>query len=160
MPADPQGCSVDLQHFENYLLWSHFPIQWESKQISSSPCSLISVYCACQNVSLRKCSAIKYFHKTPFSGSFSERADHREQEPTTCKEEETNVLSSVVPASQVPSQKQDSGEVHKPVLPAVEKFTSGQTQLQQMIDKHIKEANMMTEKTDLQGKMILNNTSI
>ena len=86
--------------------------------------------------------------------------DHREQEPTTAKEEETNVLSSVVPASQVSYQRQDPGEVHKPVLPAVEKFTSGQTHLQQMMEKHINEANLMTEKTDLRGKMILNNTCI
>uniref|UniRef100_A0A8I3PCI9 Centrosomal protein 295 n=1 Tax=Canis lupus familiaris TaxID=9615 RepID=A0A8I3PCI9_CANLF len=89
-------------------------------------------------------------------GSFSEHVDHREQESATGKEKETNILSSIVPSSQVIYQRQDSGEVHQPVLPALEKFTSGKTHMQQMMDKHINEANLMTEKTDLWAKIILN----
>ncbi|XP_068411781.1 centrosomal protein of 295 kDa isoform X2 [Eschrichtius robustus] len=81
--------------------------------------------------------------------SFSELVDQREQESPTSKEEETNVLSSVVPSTQVIYQRQDPQDAHKPLLPAVETFTSGQTHIQQMIDKYINEANLMTEKTDL-----------
>ncbi|XP_032708691.1 centrosomal protein of 295 kDa isoform X3 [Lontra canadensis] len=55
-------------------------------------------------------------------GSFSE-LDPREQESTTGKEEERDILSSVLPSSQVHYQRQDSREVHQPLLPAVEKFT-------------------------------------
>ena len=80
--------------------------------------------------------------------------DQREQESPTSKEEETNVLSSVVPSTQVIYQRQDPQDAHKPLLPAVETFTSGQTHIQQMIDKYINEANLMTEKTDLWGKII------
>uniref|UniRef100_A0A8C3VPW5 Centrosomal protein 295 n=1 Tax=Catagonus wagneri TaxID=51154 RepID=A0A8C3VPW5_9CETA len=80
--------------------------------------------------------------------SFSEHMDYRKQEFPTGKEEETNILSSVVPSSQVIYQRQDSQDVHKPLLPAVETFTSGQTHIQQM-DKYINEANLKTEKTDL-----------
>lgn len=86
--------------------------------------------------------------------------DHREQESATGKEKETNILSSIVPSSQVIYQRQDSGEVHQPVLPALEKFTSGKTHMQQMMDKHINEANLMTEKTDLWAKIILNSTFV
>uniref|UniRef100_A0A8C0HXP7 Centrosomal protein 295 n=1 Tax=Balaenoptera musculus TaxID=9771 RepID=A0A8C0HXP7_BALMU len=81
--------------------------------------------------------------------SFSELVDQREQESPNSKEEETNVLSSVVPSTQVIYQGQDPQDAHKPLLPAVETFTSGQTHIQQMIDKYINEANLMTEKTDL-----------
>ncbi|XP_066894382.1 centrosomal protein of 295 kDa isoform X4 [Kogia breviceps] len=81
--------------------------------------------------------------------SFSELVDQREQESPTSKEEERNVLSSVVPSTQVIYQRQDSQDALKPLLPALETFTSGQTQIQQMIDKYINEANLMTEKTDL-----------
>ncbi|XP_061060027.1 centrosomal protein of 295 kDa isoform X3 [Eubalaena glacialis] len=81
--------------------------------------------------------------------SFSELVDQREQESPTSKEEETNVLSSVVPSTQVIYQRQDPQDAHKPLLPAVETFTSGQTHIQQMIDKYINEANLMTEKTEL-----------
>lgn len=82
--------------------------------------------------------------------------DHREQESTPGKEEETVILGSVVPPSQVIYQRQDSWDVLKPLLPTVEKFTSGQVHIQQMTDKYINEANLMTEKTDLRGKIILN----
>nr|KAF6464489.1 centrosomal protein 295 [Rousettus aegyptiacus] len=81
--------------------------------------------------------------------SFSEYVDHKEQESTTGKEEETIILSSIVPQSQVIYQRQASWHVHKPMLPAVEKCTSGQAHVQQMIDKYINEANLMTQK-DLQ----------
>ncbi|XP_015441462.2 centrosomal protein of 295 kDa isoform X2 [Pteropus alecto] len=78
--------------------------------------------------------------------SFSEYVDHREQESTTGKEEETNILSSIVPPSQVIYQRQASWDIHKPMLAAVEKCTSGQAHVQQMIDKYINEANLMTQK--------------
>eukprot|EP00070_Physeter_catodon_P050203 XP_028357097.1 centrosomal protein of 295 kDa isoform X7 [Physeter catodon] len=81
--------------------------------------------------------------------SFSELVDQREQESPTSKEEERNVLSSVVPSTQVIYQRQDPQDALKPLLPALETFTSGQTHIQQMIDKYINEANLMTEKTDL-----------
>nr|XP_030739621.1 centrosomal protein of 295 kDa isoform X3 [Globicephala melas] len=81
--------------------------------------------------------------------SFSELVDQREQESPTSKEEETNVLSSVVPSTQVIYQRQDPQDSLKPLLPALETFTSGQTHIQQMIDKYINEAILMTEKTDL-----------
>ncbi|XP_059042432.1 centrosomal protein of 295 kDa isoform X3 [Mustela lutreola] len=55
-------------------------------------------------------------------GSFSE-LDPREQESTTGKEEERDILSSVLPSSQVHCQRQDSQEVLQALLPAVEKFT-------------------------------------
>uniref|UniRef100_A0A8D1YZ80 ALMS motif domain-containing protein n=1 Tax=Sus scrofa TaxID=9823 RepID=A0A8D1YZ80_PIG len=81
--------------------------------------------------------------------SFSEHVDYRKQESPTDKEEETNMLSSVVPSTQVIYQRQDSQDIHKPLLPAVETFTSGQIHIQQMMDKYINEANLKTEKTDL-----------
>ena len=81
--------------------------------------------------------------------------DHREQEPPASKEEETNVLSSRVPSTQDIYQRQDSWDVHKPRLCAVETMTSGQTHIQQMRDKYITEANLMTEKTDFRGKFYL-----
>uniref|UniRef100_G1M2H2 Centrosomal protein 295 n=1 Tax=Ailuropoda melanoleuca TaxID=9646 RepID=G1M2H2_AILME len=56
-------------------------------------------------------------------GSFSEHVDPREQESTTGKEDERDILSSILPSSQVLCQRQDSQEVHQPLLPAVEKFT-------------------------------------
>nr|XP_031531262.1 centrosomal protein of 295 kDa isoform X6 [Vicugna pacos] len=83
--------------------------------------------------------------------SFSEHVDHREQESPAGKEEETNVFTSLAPSTQVTYQRQDSRDVHKPLLPAVETFTSGQTHIQQMIDKYINEANLMAEKADLRG---------
>uniref|UniRef100_A0A452Q7P2 Centrosomal protein 295 n=1 Tax=Ursus americanus TaxID=9643 RepID=A0A452Q7P2_URSAM len=70
-------------------------------------------------------------------GSFSEPVDPREQESTTGKEDERDILSSMLPSSQVLCQRQDSREIHQPLLPAVEKFTPGKTHVQQMIDKHI-----------------------
>lgn len=79
--------------------------------------------------------------------------DPREQESTTGKEDERDILSSILPSSQVLCQRQDSQEVHQPLLPAVEKFTPGKTHVQQMIDKHISEANLMAEKTDLRVKL-------
>ncbi|XP_065792870.1 centrosomal protein of 295 kDa isoform X4 [Muntiacus reevesi] len=82
--------------------------------------------------------------------SVPEHVDHREQELPASKEEETNVLSSRVPSTQDIYQRQDPQDVHKPLLCAVETVTSGQTHIQQMRDKYITEANLMTEKTDFQ----------
>uniref|UniRef100_A0A671FZY1 Centrosomal protein 295 n=1 Tax=Rhinolophus ferrumequinum TaxID=59479 RepID=A0A671FZY1_RHIFE len=81
--------------------------------------------------------------------SFSEQVDHREQESTPGKEKETIILSFIVLPPQVIYQRQDSWDVHKPLLPTVEKFTSGRAHIQHMTDKYINEANLMTEKTDL-----------
>ncbi|XP_054433675.1 centrosomal protein of 295 kDa [Pteronotus mesoamericanus] len=81
--------------------------------------------------------------------SFPEHVDHRAQESTTGKEEETIILSSAFSPSQVTYQRQDSWDVHKPLLPTTEKCTSGQAHIQHMTDKDINEANLMTEKTDL-----------
>ncbi|OWK17209.1 hypothetical protein Celaphus_00013628, partial [Cervus elaphus hippelaphus] len=80
--------------------------------------------------------------------SVPEHVDHREQELPASKEEETNVLSSRVPSTQDIYQRQDSRDVHKPLLSAVETLISGQTHIQQMRDKYITEANLMTEKKD------------
>ncbi|KAF6102673.1 centrosomal protein 295 [Phyllostomus discolor] len=82
--------------------------------------------------------------------SFPEHMDHGEQVPTTGKEQETIILTSTFPPSQVIYPRQDSWDVHKPLLPTAEKFTSGQAHIQCMIDKNINEASLMTEKTDLQ----------
>lgn len=82
--------------------------------------------------------------------------DHGEQEPTNGKEQETIILRPTFPPSQVIYPRQDSWDVHKPLLPTAEKFTSGQARIQCMIDKDINEASLMTEKTDLPGKTILN----
>uniref|UniRef100_A0A8C9AJ44 Centrosomal protein 295 n=1 Tax=Prolemur simus TaxID=1328070 RepID=A0A8C9AJ44_PROSS len=82
-------------------------------------------------------------------GSFAEHMDDGEQESTTDKEEETNILSSIVPSTQVIYQQQNSSDSHKSLLPAVEEFTSGHTHSQQIIDKYINEANLIPTKTDL-----------
>ncbi|KAM5316429.1 centrosomal protein of 295 kDa isoform 2-T2 [Glossophaga mutica] len=81
--------------------------------------------------------------------SFPEHVDHGEQEPTTGKEEETIILRPTFPPSQVIYPRQDSWDIHKPLLPTAEKFTSDQAHIQHMIDKDINEASLMTEKTDL-----------
>ncbi|KAM8816807.1 centrosomal protein of 295 kDa [Rhynchonycteris naso] len=81
--------------------------------------------------------------------SFSEHVEHREQEPTTDKEQET-ILSSAVPPSQVPYQRLGVLDVHRPLLPTEEKLPCAQAHIQQMIDnKYIGETSLMTEKTDL-----------
>ncbi|XP_036180595.1 centrosomal protein of 295 kDa isoform X2 [Myotis myotis] len=85
--------------------------------------------------------------------SFSEHVDHGEQGSTTGKEAAAAMLSSTVPPSQVIYQRQDSWDVLKPLSPAVEKFIPGQAHIQQPIDKYINEANLMTEKTDLQVEL-------
>ncbi|XP_066226741.1 centrosomal protein of 295 kDa isoform X1 [Saccopteryx leptura] len=81
--------------------------------------------------------------------SFSEHVDHREQESAAGKEQET-ILSSAVPASQVNYQRLGVLDVHRPLLPTEEKLTSAQAHIQQMTDEYIDEANLITEKTDLQ----------
>ncbi|XP_047283746.1 centrosomal protein of 295 kDa isoform X10 [Homo sapiens] len=82
--------------------------------------------------------------------SFSEHMDDSKQESTTSKEEETNIISSIVPSTQDIYQRQNSSDVHKSLLPAVDETTCGHTHFQQMIDKYINEANLIPEKTDLQ----------
>nr|XP_054950741.1 centrosomal protein of 295 kDa isoform X16 [Pan paniscus] len=82
--------------------------------------------------------------------SFSEHMDDSKQESTTSKEEETNIISSIVPSTQDIYQQQNSSDVHKSLLPAVDETTCGHTHFQQMIDKYINEANLIPEKTDLQ----------
>ncbi|KAI2562310.1 centrosomal protein 295, partial [Homo sapiens] len=76
--------------------------------------------------------------------------DDSKQESTTSKEEETNIISSIVPSTQDIYQRQNSSDVHKSLLPAVDETTCGHTHFQQMIDKYINEANLIPEKTDLQ----------
>ncbi|KAG3286348.1 hypothetical protein H1C71_009926 [Ictidomys tridecemlineatus] len=82
--------------------------------------------------------------------SFSEHMDYREQKSTSNKEEEMDILSSIIPSTQVIYHQQNSSDVHKSLLPAVEEFTSGHTHFQQTTDKYINEANLRPEKTDLQ----------
>ncbi|XP_054380908.1 centrosomal protein of 295 kDa isoform X10 [Pongo abelii] len=83
--------------------------------------------------------------------SFSEHMDDSKQESTTSKEEETNIISSIVPSTQDIYQRQNSSDVHKSLLPAVDETKCGHTHFRQMIDKYINEANLIPEKTDLQG---------
>ncbi|XP_069845608.1 centrosomal protein of 295 kDa isoform X2 [Dipodomys merriami] len=74
--------------------------------------------------------------------------DCQEQE-STIKQEETDILSSVVPSTQViytSQQQQNSSDLHKSLL---EEFTSGHTESQQNTDNCIKEVNLIPEKTDL-----------
>ncbi|XP_054097769.2 centrosomal protein of 295 kDa isoform X3 [Callithrix jacchus] len=82
--------------------------------------------------------------------SFSEHMDDSEQEYTTGKEEETNILSSIVPSTQDTYPWQNSSDGHKSLLTEVDKTTCGHTHFQEMIDKYINEAKMTPEKTDLQ----------
>nr|XP_054295292.1 centrosomal protein of 295 kDa isoform X2 [Pongo pygmaeus] len=82
--------------------------------------------------------------------SFSEHMDDSKQESTTSKEEETNIISSIVPSTQDIYQRQNSSDVHKSLLPAVDETKCGHTHFRQMIDKYINEANLIPEKTDLQ----------
>lgn len=82
--------------------------------------------------------------------------DHGEQEPTMDREEETIILRPTFPPSQVIYQRQDSWDVHKPLVPTAEKFTPGQAHTQRTIDKDRNEASVTTGKTDLRGKTMLN----
>uniref|UniRef100_A0A8D2DYE1 Centrosomal protein 295 n=1 Tax=Sciurus vulgaris TaxID=55149 RepID=A0A8D2DYE1_SCIVU len=82
--------------------------------------------------------------------SFSEHTDYQEQESTASKEEEMNILRSIIPSTQAIYQQQKSSDVHKSLLPAVEEFTSRHTHFQQTTDKYINEADLMPEKRDLQ----------
>ncbi|XP_017353909.1 LOW QUALITY PROTEIN: centrosomal protein of 295 kDa [Cebus imitator] len=82
--------------------------------------------------------------------SFSEHMDDSEQEHTTGKEEETDILSSIVPSTQNTYPRQNSSDGHKSLLPEVDETTCGHTHFQEMIGKYINEANMIPEKTDLQ----------
>lgn len=80
---------------------------------------------------------------------FSEYMGHSEQEPVTSKEE-TDILSSIVPSKQVIYQQQNSSDVYKSPLPAVEEFTPGHTHCEQVIDKDINKATWIPEKTHFQ----------
>ncbi|XP_063112298.1 centrosomal protein of 295 kDa isoform X2 [Cavia porcellus] len=80
---------------------------------------------------------------------FSEYMGHSEQEPVTSKEE-TDILSSIVPSTQVIYQQQNSSDVYKSPLPAVEEFTPGYTHCEQVIDKDINKATWIPEKTHFQ----------
>ncbi|XP_030650506.1 centrosomal protein of 295 kDa isoform X3 [Nomascus leucogenys] len=82
--------------------------------------------------------------------SFSEHMDDGKQESTTGKEEETNIISSIVPSTEDIYQRQNSSDFHKSLLPIVDETTCGHTHFQQMIDKYINEANLIPEKTDSQ----------
>ncbi|XP_073937228.1 centrosomal protein of 295 kDa-like isoform X4 [Castor canadensis] len=79
--------------------------------------------------------------------SFSEHIDHQEQESIASKQKETDILNSIVPSTQAIYQ-QNSSDVHKSLLPIVEEFTSGHIHFRQMTEKHIKEVNVIPEKSD------------
>ncbi|KAM5245955.1 centrosomal protein of 295 kDa [Ctenodactylus gundi] len=79
----------------------------------------------------------------------SEHMDHREQESATSKEGKTEILCSVVPPTQVIDQQQNSSDIPKCILPAVEEFTSSHTHRQRVTDKSINEADLTPEKIDL-----------
>ena len=66
-----------------------------------------------------------------------------------------NILRSIIPSTQAIYQQQKSSDVHKSLLPAVEEFTSRHTHFQQTTDKYINEADLMPEKRDLQGKIVI-----
>ncbi|XP_012512692.1 PREDICTED: centrosomal protein of 295 kDa [Propithecus coquereli] len=115
----------------------------KTQEISHEPLSSVTVstgsFLSCENTDLSFTDP----------GSFAEHMDDREQESTTDKEEETNILSSIVPSTQVIYQWQNSSDSHKSLWPAVEEFTSGHTHSQQITDKYINEANLIPTKTDL-----------
>ncbi|VCX31118.1 unnamed protein product [Gulo gulo] len=132
-----------VEEGQTYLSPTMKPDNAETEEIYHEPLSSVTV----------STGSFLSYENTDLSltdpGSFSE-LDPREQESTTGKEEERGILSSVLPSSQVHYQRQDSQEVHQPLLPAVEKFTPGKTYMQQMIGKHRNEANLMTEKNRLE----------
>ncbi|KAM6158557.1 centrosomal protein of 295 kDa [Rhynchocyon petersi] len=73
---------------------------------------------------------------------------HRPQKSITGQEEEINLLHHAIPPMQAVNQRQNSSDVSKTELPVVEELTSGQTQVQQILDKYINEANLMPGKPD------------
>ncbi|XP_075402567.1 centrosomal protein of 295 kDa isoform X2 [Tenrec ecaudatus] len=80
--------------------------------------------------------------------SSAEQVDRSQQESTPAKEEETSFTSTVTPSTQSSYQRQGSSDIHKPPLPVLETLTSGQTNVQQIIDKYINEASVVPGKTD------------
>lgn len=88
------------------------------------------------------------------SESFSEQTEHQEQESSS-KEEETGSLSCAVPSTQVTYQQQHSLGAHNSLLPTEEENASDQTHVHQIIDKDINEANLIPDKRDFRGKIIL-----
>ncbi|XP_006897246.1 PREDICTED: centrosomal protein KIAA1731 homolog [Elephantulus edwardii] len=83
----------------------------------------------------------------------ADQVEHRSQQSTSRKEEGTplsslQLTSSSVPPVQAINQGQDSWDIHKAQSPAAQELTSGQRQVQQIIDKYINEANMMPGKQD------------
>ncbi|XP_045870432.1 centrosomal protein of 295 kDa isoform X2 [Meles meles] len=105
-----------VEEEQTYLSPTMKPDNAETEEIYHEPLSSVTV----------STGSFLSYENTDLSlidpGSFSE-LDPREQESTTGKEEERDILSSVLPSSQVHYQRQDSREVHQPLLPAVEKFT-------------------------------------
>lgn len=120
----------------------------------TDPLSIDTAMPGFQNVPLRKYPAIKMFTQLNFQSHFQSRWTIGNKNLPLAKKRKQ--LSSIVLPSQVIYQRQDSWDVHKPLLPTVEKFTSGRAHIQHMTDKYINEANLMTEKTDLWGKIVLN----
>ncbi|XP_047548016.1 centrosomal protein of 295 kDa isoform X3 [Lutra lutra] len=106
-----------VEEEQTYLSPTMKPDNAETEEIYHEPLSSVTV----------STGSFLSYENTDLSltdpGSFSE-LDPREQESTTGKEEERDILSSVLPSSQVHYQRQDSREVHQPLLPAVEKFTA------------------------------------
>jgi hypothetical protein len=86
------------------------------------------------------------------SESFSEQTEHLEQESTN-KQEETDPLSIAVPS--VIYQQQHSLGAHNSLLPMEEESTSDHTHVQQIMDNDVNEANLIPDKRDFQGKIIL-----
>nr|XP_025749828.1 centrosomal protein of 295 kDa isoform X1 [Callorhinus ursinus] len=109
------SCAVEEEH--TYLSPTVKPDNAETEEIYHEPLSSVTI----------STGSILSYENTDLSltdpGSFSEHVDPREQESTTGKEEEVGILSSILPSSQVLYQRQDSREVHQPLLPVVEKFT-------------------------------------
>ncbi|KAM9219783.1 centrosomal protein of 295 kDa isoform 2-T2 [Dugong dugon] len=114
----------------------------ETQEISHEPLSSITV----------STGSLLSYENTDLSLTdpelFAEQVDNRQQESTAGKEEETNLLNSVVPPIQATYQRQSSSDIHKSPLLLVEELTSGQMHIQQIIDKYINEANLMPGKTN------------
>ncbi|XP_049745464.1 centrosomal protein of 295 kDa [Elephas maximus indicus] len=114
----------------------------ETQEISHEPLSSVTI----STGSLLSCENTDLSLTDP--ESFAEQVDHRQQESTTGKEEDTDLLNSVIPPIQAIYQRPNSSDIHKSPLPLIEELTSGQTHVQQIIDKYINEANLMPGKTD------------
>ncbi|XP_041513073.1 centrosomal protein of 295 kDa isoform X3 [Microtus oregoni] len=82
--------------------------------------------------------------------SFSEQMELQEQDSTT-KQEETSPFSCAVPLTPVIYQQLHPVGASESLLPKEEEKASDPTHVQQIIDKDLHEANLIPEKTDLQG---------